>query len=136
MLYSVYNKWIVNKEGLVNFDEARIYNDWVVVGNNLTLSEVMEILSICEQSQFADDYIQVVLPELNIGDKVMNIKNNQTGTVVYFDQNTISAFDDIQRNIDGVIINKKFEFVTISSSEGETLVWEIKDLIVVNGMGN
>lgn len=135
MLYSVYNKWIVNKEGLINFDEAQIYNDWVVIGSNLTLSEVKEIISNCNQSKFADDYIQVILPELNIGDKVMNIKNNQIGTVIYFDQNPITGFDNININDDGIVINKKSEFITIRS-ESETLVWELQDLIVVNEMEN
>lgn len=134
MLYSVYTKWIMNDNDIENIDQSElpILNAWIQIGENLSPNDVMEVLLNCENSVYADSYIQVVLPELNIGDKVMNIKNNQIGTVVYFDQSPVQRFDEIYVDEQGIPMDGLFEYVTVES-EGETLNWEMKNLIVING---
>ena len=133
MLYSVYSKWIISEDDKDNIDchELPLFNNWVLVGSNLAPTEVMEILLTCEANVYADNYIQIVLPEINFGDIVMNIKNNKIGKVIYFDQNPIQRFDEIYTDEEGIPVEKIFEFVTVES-EGEVLNWEMKDLIVID----
>lgn len=130
MLYSVYSKWVISEDMEIDYDTKQIFGNWILVGNNLTPTQVMEILTTCHASPHEDDYIQIVLPELEIGDHVLNIKDNRVGTVLYFDQNPVGRFDEIYTDDEGLPIDNSFEFVTVES-EGENITWEMKNLIVV-----
>lgn len=136
MLYSVYCKWIkpddIDDKSKYNIDssELPLYSDWVCLGNNLPAMEVLEILNLCNSSPYADDYIEVVLPDININDKVMNIKNNKIGKVIEIDQQPTEMFNEVYLDEDG-LPEKLFEFVTVDC-EGEIVNWVLGDLIVIN----
>lgn len=130
MLYSVYSKWVFDENAITDYDEAMVWNNWVLIGNGLSPSQVVDILINCHSSPYEDDYIEVVLPDLEIGDIVLNMKDNRIGKVVYFDQKPLEAFENFL--IDGNIqLDKIFEYVSVDY-QGETLNWKMSDLIVMN----
>lgn len=132
MLYTIHSKWVFDKDIVLDYDESMVYGNWVEIANQLTEQEVVDVLHHCNESPFEDDYIQVVTPDLNIGDIVINIKDNKVGQVTHFESGSLEAFNDFLAE-DINPIGKILEPVTVITLEsGETMNWQMKDLIVIN----
>ena len=132
MLYSVYCRRIKEEDQFFsNKIDDIIKYDWYILGNHLPPMEVMELLIQANSYPSEEDYIQIVLPELEFGNTVLNTKNNEVGKVIYFDQDPVQRFDEEYLDEDGAPIDTLYEYVTVETLDGDTVIWEMRDLIVI-----
>lgn len=107
MKYSLYAK-------KVNNIKEEIETMWLKLGTNLSLLSTGDMLNDLSESEYFDDYIYAILPDIGVGDSVFNMKTNTQGRVI--------LINSPETNI---------EFVTIELENQDIVTWSIKDLIVM-----
>lgn len=132
MRYNLYARMIVNEDDFVDFSDYKIHSDWYLVSVDTSLDEVWEVLGEI-MSTIYPNAVFVILPNIEEGDRVLNINTQTTGRVLYFDKDITPAFDifdidDGYEEIKGIDYN----IVTVQKDEGGLVTWMIKDLIVID----
>lgn len=136
MKYTVYCRYNPSDEddgeNVVDFYDHLIRTDWYLIDSNISKSEVISILDSYSLSDRYDEdtgeeIVFVVLPDIAVGNKVMNIKSEEIGEVIHFDENPLRTFED-----DYVEIECLYDFVVVKKEGTEDIVtWKVNDLIVI-----
>lgn len=99
----------------------------IEIDRDLSLDDIDILLSIVNNNPNFESTTYGIVPEVEYGDRVINIKTKDIGEVYYID-NSIKYIDE---NNNKELVNI-CGYVNIINSSHEMAMWKVSDLIVID----